>query len=480
MAKGGIQFRCSNCTQPLAARTSQAGMKKRCPSCQTMLVVPTVAEAAERVARATQTGEYTDRSVDPDAPPQTFITVICRLCHTRMYATEAEVGQEMVCPDCGTKTVVPPPQTPTEIDDPDEIAARRQDEYTVLGVEQPALTNREVYGVHIAVNCPVCHTRMLAGEDQVGREIVCPDCSQVVTVPPPPPPMEKPTYDIDPTDQYDVGQPIEPPKYESLLPKRGPTDEEDEWEEDDEREERPPLPPAPPGLFTRGLSGFLFETGVWPRWLSMSLGAMVVAFMVWVAVKGASGGAPTQVLAVVSGGLASVLALIWLVPSSAVLLAILQNAAGGAERIEDWPDGTFLDWVFDVFYVINSGAVAFIAGLCVAEIFPFVGAARYLFVAPVALLLFPILLLSLVEQGTPWNPISPNVWTSLYRGAGAWLRFFLLSGILVTCVVGGCILALYFVPLARYIVVPFLVAGMMVYFRLLGRLGWYVSGRAGE
>ena len=42
------------------------------------------------------------------AAEQDYVAVLCSLCNTRMLATADQVGSRMMCPDCGTATVVPP------------------------------------------------------------------------------------------------------------------------------------------------------------------------------------------------------------------------------------------------------------------------------------------------------------------------------------------------------------------------------------
>src|SRR5205823_6587163 len=41
-----------------------------------------------------------------------YIAVKCTRCGTLMYPTEKQVGQQIACPDCNTKHVVPPPPKP--------------------------------------------------------------------------------------------------------------------------------------------------------------------------------------------------------------------------------------------------------------------------------------------------------------------------------------------------------------------------------
>jgi DNA-directed RNA polymerase subunit RPC12/RpoP len=107
-----LSFRCPQCLKPLQAPANLAGTQSRCPHCHSALHVPL------RVPTATKGDEYGLRSEPAQQPKprspadETYVPVICSLCHTRMLATLDQVGGWLVCPDCGTTTEVPPPPPP--------------------------------------------------------------------------------------------------------------------------------------------------------------------------------------------------------------------------------------------------------------------------------------------------------------------------------------------------------------------------------
>jgi DNA-directed RNA polymerase subunit RPC12/RpoP len=121
-----------------------------------------------------------------------------------MVASEQQVGEEITCPDCGTKTIVPPlvPVLAKEVP-----AADIQEGYALRtdpGQPRPeSVVGQEYY----AVRCPVCATRLHATPDQVGTTMVCPDCRKGFVVPPPPPP--KAVLDVEPLQAYDLRAPVE-------------------------------------------------------------------------------------------------------------------------------------------------------------------------------------------------------------------------------------------------------------------------------
>jgi len=141
---------------------------------------------------------------------ETYIAVTCPLCRTRMVATNEQVGEELVCPDCGTRTTVPPRAAPAG---PDKKPSEPADIYSIYeGEGQPPASIREVHRTYIPVVCGVCRTRMLATEDQVGRPITCPDCGTTAIVPPPPParPKHDPVADVE--GEYSLAaEPGQPP-----------------------------------------------------------------------------------------------------------------------------------------------------------------------------------------------------------------------------------------------------------------------------
>lgn len=196
--------------QPLEARRSQAGSPMRCPWCHASQTVPQESrkdpKAEEYPLRAAER-EAASRS---DAAPETYIPVVCGLCHTRMYATPEQVGQNLICPDCGTATVVRPSASVRRpaAQKPKEAAAEI---YNVLeGSDQPPPTAKVVYGKYIRVNCGACRTRMLATEEQVGQELVCPDCGTTTLVPAPAEVLDLDRPDVTKAGEYGLGSTDQP------------------------------------------------------------------------------------------------------------------------------------------------------------------------------------------------------------------------------------------------------------------------------
>lgn len=209
------------------------------------------------------------------------------------------------------------------------------------------------------------------------------------------------------------------------------------------------------------LRWFLFSIGVFcSTWLALAL----IALFSDGGMFGAIGG----------GFLAMVLLWIGLWTFSygaSCFLGILVDTANGSRRVNTWPDADWREWVFTMFQVgfplAISGAAGWGLGLAVESL----GVGGTAVAIWTTLLLFPVLLLSSVTEGSVMMPYSTPVWTSLVRMPVAWLLTFAAAALLVLPQLGlGAIRE----TIGGY---PFLIASSLwisaatfIYGRLLGRL----------
>ncbi len=246
---------------------------------------------------------------------------------------------------------------------------------------------------------------------------------------------------------------------------------------------------APPrGFFLSGVFGFPFRLDNLLRTLCVGataaalLGAVRLAL--WsLAVESEAGDKFIRVL-IFNGLLFSSLlgvysAMLCAYPASAYGLTVLHDTAGGAEAVESWPRVLLLEDLGAAAYVAGGLLLASLPGVLLAEFRHWIGAGRLWAIAGCLPLLFPPVLLSMLESKSPLGPLQPRIWISLVFGWRGWLRFYAVSLALL-----GLTAAL-FVALWRICgpavgaVVLGLTAGAvwMAYFRLLGRLAWFCSGR---
>lgn len=483
--KNNISVICPLCKTRMYATPDQVGQSLECPDCETKVVVSPPAEPSSEAAEdhPLDAGEEYPLWGVGQPPPdhkevyQSYIPVVCGLCHTRMLATEAQVGKTLVCPDCGTPSVVPPAPERS----PQESRPSVQDDETTYrlcaGSGQPG-PGSMAHQTHIPVICGLCHTRLHATLDQVGKQIVCPDCLTPNTVPPPPKKLPK----IDPMEGAgeDIAHsaPIRPPEFQPIF--------EYSWlkeleEPEADGEKRPRVKriqgaPSASALFS-GTLGFLFSPSVLARWGAFSIAAITLLCFASTAVHLASHATiPSLVLCVLFSALTGVLLLICLSVIAASMVAVVVDAAAGNERMENWPEGPIADWLFDSLYVVNAMAVSVVPGAGLRWLL----ASQGLGIGPVmelsAYLLFPVVLLSMLERGSVMSPYSPSILGSLRAVIQAWGLFYLASGLLVL-VVGGLTsgLASLLGGLGVALAMPLIVASPFLYFRLVGRLGWICS-----
>ncbi len=370
---------------------------------------------------------------------------------------------------------------------------------------QPQPARQATERLEFGVECALCSTRMYATLDQVGKTVKCPDCHSKVLVRAPKKRPEPTQYrKREEKDDFGLSEPVERPKSDyvgaaTALPDSvdAPTDAGPRQKEatgqktpgsimDDaaqqtmakaeaevEAEERakPVLPDQP---FKTGMISFFFDPAAGARWLLLTLmGQGFVASLFWTLAL-AQGGAIQQFGAVFFTVVVVGLGLGFLLLSTACSVAIIQDTANGYEKIEQWPGTNIGEWMWDGFYVTNSllasaapGVAVWLLGLGWVNAV-FVGTAT-------AVALFPIFVLSALEQSSPLGFASASIWKSLGGRRDRWGKFYLLS-------VGLAVLGLLAASLLSTL--NFLLCGLaaaalatigMVYFRLVGRLAWCLS-----
>ena len=475
-----VRFSCPQCLAGLKARSTVAGTRQRCPRCQHVVEVPRQTRVAPRGEPYPlhQDGEASAASGSTDIP------VICNVCHTRMYAEMEQVGQTMVCPDCGTPAVVPPPASaaaPT-------ITLIAVEGYPLREETQDASGDRRAAEeVLVRVVCPLCRTMMYAGEDQVGQTMACPDCDTSIVVPRPPPPRRKPNPMVEAGEGYGVAEQGE---NAASGPAARPVAADRAVDEPREATSaktplatygcRPVLPRRP---FLVGTFTFPFSSGarnytlVLALWTVVSFGlasasirlAMVENLATWFG---------SAAFTVVAG----IIAVMCFMLASACALAVVRDTANGADEIQEWPGIGFIDWMGESLYVFCSLGMSVLPGAGLAWLlaqFGQPGEAAVLLASP--FFMFPIILLSMLENDSPLGIISLPVCRALWTAGRGWAAFYLTSAALLAAI--GVVMAVG-VAVGGFLgtigAMLILATGWLIYFRLLGRLAWYCEDRMND
>ncbi len=177
-----IAVKCHICQSRTHTERKNLGKKIRCSECGTVLPIAEAAKSPAQMRKPHKideagVGEYGVGSPRQSAAARQEISIPfhCRLCETLLRGSLAEVGAKLTCPDCGTKTVVPPPK---KVEAKAVVGAAAEADLDDYGVQAPNIAA----GSDIPVVCSLCSSRLMARADQVGQKIKCPDCGEKTVV----------------------------------------------------------------------------------------------------------------------------------------------------------------------------------------------------------------------------------------------------------------------------------------------------------
>jgi len=160
-------------------------------------------------------------------------------------------------------------------------------------------------------------------------------------------------------------------------------------------------------------------------------------------------------------------------------LALVKDTSDGLWKIEHWPGGNFLEWGWDVFYIINAGILAALPGVVLGVLLALAGITDSILFAGAASFgaLFPPMLLSMFQANSALALISNEVWAGIRRRPEPWKLTYLITAVAIIaglfalfyCLING------FFPGLLFAIV--MVAAIMAYFRTVGRLFCFLAGR---
>lgn len=407
-----VRFRCPHCGAQLQARKPRSAAQCDCPHCGRRFTVPASGGSSAPAGAAHQDNAS---AAQPDvnqlrkedlSRDVTYIPVICSVCQTRMYGTDALVGRHIRCPDCGARNLIP---------------------------EAPSARRSEARGTSTSAEL----------EDDEPLELEPPIERTPVDVPG--------TPDVDTLPQsaaVEVPEPVELPRWPLL----------------------------------RGIFGFWFYRGSRLRWFALSaVAAAVLALLSMALALGAIHSFATLVGSMFFAAITIVLAIGWIVFMAAHSLAILHDTSYGYDDVVNWPGAVWLDWALQAFYIINSLAISSIIGVGTAAILNRLGYADKPIAAAVVFACFPIVLLSMLEARSCFVPITVAVFRAVFRVAWAWAIFYLEAAVIAAVMVGAVWMALHAQSaIWAASTGPIIVAALMVYFRLLGRLAQVCDAKMAE
>lgn len=421
-----------------------------------------------------------------------------------MTIASADLGSVVTCDNCleeftarAEETVTPASTDPPDLkreepSTPDAVENRRPDDEFTRD-EYPEKQRKVLESDYeFTIRCPLCATQQDVTDAQVGGVVRCPDCHSKIRIREPSArrrrpigrhsesrPEEDEELKLSPLEELPVREPVvpmipveptEPIEYDSpgeaALRKA-------EAETEQEEEEAPGLPARP--LIHGGLT-FLFEPTLIARWLALSIAVHLFVNAVEGAILSFSDPDPfAQFMALALVTVCTVFGVILFVGGSVTALTLLRETANGNDPVTDWPNFDPVDWFLDSLYMISSATVSLVAGAMIGNLFSPLGPSAHLVALSLIwtaafILVFPPLLLSTLEGGSPIQFASVPVWRSLRAAGGAWIRFALLAA-----AVAGIAFALWQLRRFDSLIADFLatvstVGGVLIFFRLLGRL----------
>ncbi|RMF86637.1 MAG: hypothetical protein D6741_21645 [Planctomycetota bacterium] len=460
-----LSIRCPHCTGRLKVPSEAVGALRRCPLCGKAFTVRPPAPRPQDAGYET---------VEPgDQPAEKYVGAICPTCNASLYAPVSQAGTEITCEDCGARIRLPDKATASDRNRTPLPSASTEDEYELADADWYApdrlRKNKQKY---VSTTCGRCGTRVTVERSRVGTTVPCPDCDHPVLIREPPP-AEKPSWastTVRLGSTYGVKKPVpvEEPEYRFLV---DPERAKDRFMVDRE------LPDPPRFPFLSGVWTYPFyRSTVLPMVSAIGAGVLAAGLLELVAVlwQGLSLASIAVVLLLPA---AAAFGLFWLFVAGFAAFGTIAVTSEGYDQVEGWSETPWLDRVGVVFYfAFPLGETSILASLVAGAAQQFGGNPVVAGAVAVAVF-YPVLLLSVLERGSPFEPYSAIVWVSLFRRAGVWLRFHLTGSVPVgLCAAGLWWLRLRIGGLAcspiEAVVITYL---WMVYHRLLGRVGWYLN-----
>lgn len=347
-----------------------------------------------------------------------------------MYATDAEVGKLVKCPDCGHRNLAKQREAkrPTP-----QVLVPDGDEYQLDEASAPTPTY-----VYTPVEEREKQFRA-AARARVG--------------------IREPEAEVE--SEFDHERPHGKAKAPGkLLETRRPA--------------APAADPRRPAIpVVQGVLRMMFTAEMMLRWMGLSAVLTVMLFLIMNVVN-AVGNQAVMFVPFFAGG--CMLAGAWLMSAAPLLVAVTTQSTDGSDELHDPPSWMAFDIAEAAFVVMAVMISALPAWLATKAATTLPLEQQLAIGAAVWLAVFPFVILSALEQGSAFAIFSPRVAASLIRCFVPWFVFYVASLLLVA---GAGALAWAMLNnqslLAKAPIPWLIVALILVYMRMIGRLGWWIA-----
>jgi hypothetical protein len=325
---------------------------------------------------------------------------------------------------------------------------------------------------------------MYATDEQVGRELKCPDCGAMTVARRSAPKKPVASVLVELGEDYDLDPASAPEPRPVVLPiairdaelhahARATTVGPDGRliVQKDDRVERPVRPAVP---LLQGVWPMMFTQEVVAPWIMSSILFGGAAWFISDGLMTPLGIASMFAILMIVFGMA--LTLLWLTIAAPTCLAIVAESSEGHDRLYDPPAWSPLDWISETMYLLNAIALAGMPGMIAwgagAPLSPEV---LGLVAGGVAVAVFPLAYMGALLENTAFGVISPKLLGTLVRRPGPWLLFYVELAILAVATAGAC-WGLARFEIAGRIGMPLIaMAALFLLMRLMGRLAWWLA-----
>lgn len=313
--------------------------------------------------------------------------------------------------------------------------------------------------------CPICDAVHYVRPEETGKSIRCGDCYSEFVVPPPPKAVVKAKIDLERAATFRLSEvegerdPFGAPGAKSAAEYLR---EAEDAETEDEVRSRYDDPDVAGWL--RGIFGIFTDPSVIGYWLALALLGSIPG-----------------VLAVMTGHPLILLgtAVLSLLYSAFVLVcafAILEAVAGGERRVEDWPIFSPVDWFGPCITTLVALALSALPGVVLAVgIFGNSMASVALILFSIYLM-FPFVLLSMLDNGSVLLPASADVTRSVTRCTEAWGTTYFSAALLFFFYFLSLVMLIFAPPFVSVLLGCFFSIGFVfIYFSMIGRLAFSIG-----
>ncbi len=421
----------------------------------------------------------------PAAPKRTKtpeLPVVCKLCGTRMYARPEQVGTKVRCPDCHSENEVLATQTPVaKTVSPPSLDAEGDFTLSEPGdrpAYRPMVEPRGDYEAlaHLDRTAPPRRP-----DEQPQPRAISTDMTMT---------LSQAAMDDDDGEEIIVSAPVERIDVKETVKLPPPDDpDEDNQYRGRFRDEEWGFIGNPHGKdawkkspFYFGILGFLFYPQTLMRLVLYSFFLTIDLTLFLAAIFFARDVTPLLYAALALTVSSSILSVFILGGALPCLVAITQDTANGSDAVESWPDWNIAEWLFQALTIPAAAFLAALPGSIITSGLFALGRNGIL-LSPYPLLLselifFPIIFGSMLAENS-LMPVSGAILRSMQQRGDGWMLFYGMSVLLGMMLAASMALVEVGVQLHTVLIAPFAavlwVLAIILYFRLLGRLLWYVQ-----